>query len=162
EDELVGLDTRAGAGGLGHELYLTACGDHPRAELEGAGDSRGHSPQPVGRSATDCVDLHRALVIVGHIHGDGRRLRLQLSWVRRAPRHPAPGVRCATLRAGSATAQAVVRVASPDGRNQVTFQIKDGRAYYDLQRDGRALILPSLLGFEFKGAPPLRDSLRIT
>jgi len=83
-------------------------------------------------------------------------------WVRRATRHLAPGVLCATLGAGSATAQAVVRVASPDGRNQVTFQIKDGRAYYDLQRDGRALILPSLLGFEFKGAPPLRDSLRIT
>ena len=83
-------------------------------------------------------------------------------WVRRATRHLAPGVLCATLGAGSATAQAVVRVASPDGRNQVTFQIKDGRAYYDLQRDGRALILRSLLGFEFKGASPLRDSLRIT
>src|SRR5438128_11311801 len=83
-------------------------------------------------------------------------------WVRRATRHLAPGVLCATLGAGIAAAQAVVRVTSPDGRNQVTFQIKDGRAYYDLQRDGRALVLRSLLGFEFKRASPLRDRLGIT
>jgi alpha-glucosidase len=69
-------------------------------------------------------------------------------------------LRCTALIAGTAAAQ--VRVASPDGRNQVTFQIREGRAYYDLQRDGRALILPSLLGFEFRGATPLRDGLRIT
>jgi alpha-glucosidase len=67
---------------------------------------------------------------------------------------------CTALIAGTAAPQ--VRIASPDGRNQVTFQIRDGRAYYDLQRDGRALILPSLLGFEFRGATPLRDGLRIT
>ena len=53
-------------------------------------------------------------------------------------------------------------VTSPDGRNQVTVQVHDGRLYYGLTRDGRALILPSLLGFTFHGAPPLRDSLRIT
>ncbi len=53
-------------------------------------------------------------------------------------------------------------VTSPDGRNQVTIQVDEGRLYYSLTRDGRALILPSLLGFEFRGAPPLRDSLRIT
>src|SRR5439155_16736678 len=33
---------------------------------------------------------------------------------------------------------------------------------YSMARDGRALVLPSLLGFELKGAPPLRDALRIT
>ncbi|MEO7239595.1 MAG: glycoside hydrolase family 97 protein [Gemmatimonadales bacterium] len=55
-----------------------------------------------------------------------------------------------------------VRVASPDGRNQVTVEIVEGRLTYSLARDGRALILPSLLGFEFRGAPPLRDGLRIT
>ena len=53
-------------------------------------------------------------------------------------------------------------VTSPDGRNQVTVQVRDGRLYYGLTRDGRTLILPSLLGFAFRGAPPLRDSLRIT
>ncbi len=57
---------------------------------------------------------------------------------------------------------AQVRVASPNGRNQVAVEIRDGRLYYSLTRDGRALILPSLLGFEFRGAPRLRDSLRIT
>jgi alpha-glucosidase len=54
------------------------------------------------------------------------------------------------------------RVASPDGRNEVTVQAHEGRLYYSLARDGRALLLPSLLGFEFRGAAPLRDGLRIT
>jgi alpha-glucosidase len=72
------------------------------------------------------------------------------------------GVACATLIASTAAAQIPLKVASPDGRTQVSVRIRDGRAYYDVQRDGRALILPSLLGFAFQGAPPLRDSLRIT
>jgi hypothetical protein len=55
-----------------------------------------------------------------------------------------------------------VRVASPDGRNRVTVELHDGRLYYSLARDGRDLMLPSLLGFSFRGAPELRDSLRIT
>jgi len=58
--------------------------------------------------------------------------------------------------------RAQVSVASPDGRNQVTVEIRDGRLTYSLARDGRNLILPSVLGFEFHGAPTLRDSLRIT
>ena len=62
----------------------------------------------------------------------------------------------------AAPLQSQVRVASPDGRNQVTVEIRDGRLTYSLTRDGRPLILPSLLGFEFRGAPPLRDGLRIT
>jgi len=41
-------------------------------------------------------------------------------------------------------------------------EVREGRLTYSLARDGRALILPSLLGFEFRGAPPLRDGLRIT
>jgi alpha-glucosidase len=81
-------------------------------------------------------------------------------WVRRSTRPFSLVLGCTALIAGTAAAQ--VRVASPDGRNQATLQIRDGRAYYDLQRDGRALILPSLLGFEFRGATPLRDGLRIT
>lgn len=69
---------------------------------------------------------------------------------------------CAMPAAGGLAAQTAVRVASPDGRNQVRVQVKDGRASYAVQRDGRPLILPSLLGFAFRGAPPLRDSLAIT
>jgi alpha-glucosidase len=59
-------------------------------------------------------------------------------------------------------ARSQVRVASPDGRNLVTVEVREGKLHYGLARDGRALLLPSLLGFEFRGAPPLRDGLRIT
>ena len=58
--------------------------------------------------------------------------------------------------------QSQVRVASPDRRNEVSVEIHDGRLHYSLTRDSRLLILPSLLGFEFRGVPPLRDALRIT
>jgi alpha-glucosidase len=61
-----------------------------------------------------------------------------------------------------APAAAQVRVASPDGRTQVTVETREGKLYYSVQRDGGALLMPSLLGFEFRGAPMLRDGLRIT
>ena len=64
--------------------------------------------------------------------------------------------------AATAAAQAPLRVSSPDGRNVVTVAIRDGRLTYALGRDGRALLLPSVLGFAFRGAPPLRDSLQVT
>ena len=58
--------------------------------------------------------------------------------------------------------QMQLRVASPDSRTEVLVGITDGRLVYSVRRDGRALILPSVLGFEFRGAPALRDSLRVT
>lgn len=64
--------------------------------------------------------------------------------------------------AGAPTLAAQVQVVSPDGRNQVTIALVEGRLTYALDRAGRHLVLPSGLGFEFQGAPPLRDSLRIT
>ena len=67
-----------------------------------------------------------------------------------------------TLTAGLALAQDTLTVASPDGRNRVGVAVHEGKLYYILTRDGQSLMLPSMLGFEFKGAPPLRDSLRIT
>ena len=60
------------------------------------------------------------------------------------------------------TLGAQTSVSSPDGRTQVTVEVLDGHLTYRVSRDSRALLLPSLLGFEFKGAPPIRDSLRIT
>src|ERR1044071_7070643 len=60
------------------------------------------------------------------------------------------------------TLQAQVRVASPDGHNTLAVEITGGRLYYSLARNGQVLILPSLLGFEFKGQATLRDGLRIT
>ena len=80
-------------------------------------------------------------------------------------RSPARFVTClamAALVAATAPLRAQVRVASPDGRNQVTVEIRDGRLTYGLARDGRPLILPSSLGFDFRNAQPLRDGLRIT
>src|SRR3977135_135748 len=58
-------------------------------------------------------------------------------------------------------AQDRVRVTSPDRRNQVTVEIRDGALTYALDRDGRAVLLPSRLGFAFQRAPPLRDGLRL-
>ncbi|HKC80499.1 MAG TPA: glycoside hydrolase family 97 catalytic domain-containing protein, partial [Gemmatimonadaceae bacterium] len=66
------------------------------------------------------------------------------------------------LTAATAIAQDTISVASPDGRNKVGVATYQGRLYYILSRDGRSIMQPSMLGFEFKGAPAIRDSLRIT
>ena len=68
----------------------------------------------------------------------------------------------ATLAALPVVAGAQLRVASPDGRNDITVQVREGRLYYALDRDDRPIVLPSLLGFELRGAPPLRDGLRVS
>ncbi len=59
-------------------------------------------------------------------------------------------------------AQAPLTVASPDGRNVVTVEMLDGHLVYILHRDGRSVLLPSRLGFAFRGAPSLAEGLRIT
>jgi alpha-glucosidase len=61
----------------------------------------------------------------------------------------------------SMTAQPALRVASPDGKNVVTVTVRDGALQYSVMRQGRAFILPSRLGFEFRGAPALGDSVRV-
>ena len=63
--------------------------------------------------------------------------------------------------AAPATAQDRFRVTSPDGRNEVTVAIRGGRIYYSMQRDDRAVIQPSRLGFEFRTEPPLGDRMRV-
>ncbi len=82
-------------------------------------------------------------------------------WMRCAVRRFALAVTCTTGIAAAVAAQDQLRVASPDGRNEVAVEIREGKLYYSLQRDSRAVLLPSLLGFEFRGARPLRDNLRI-
>ena len=67
-----------------------------------------------------------------------------------------------TLTATAAIAQDTLTLASPDGRNKVGVGVLDGRLFYTLSRDGRPLLHPSTLGFEFRGGPTLRDGLRIT
>src|SRR5205085_6282352 len=81
--------------------------------------------------------------------------------LRSTTRLVALSIAAATLVATAAATQDRVGVASPDGRNQVTVEIRDGGLYYSLNRDTRPLFLPSRLGVAFRGAPPLRDSLRI-
>src|SRR4051812_2351511 len=68
------------------------------------------------------------------------------------------------LTAGTAPvhAQRPLTLVSPNGRTEVRVDVRDGHLMYSVTRDHRALILPSMLGFEFRGAPPLRDSLRVT
>jgi alpha-glucosidase len=82
--------------------------------------------------------------------------------MRRLPGFFLSGLAAAALAGATAPLQSQVRVASPDGRNVVTVEVRQGRLFYSLTRDGRPLLLPSGLGFEFRGAPPLQDSLRIT
>jgi alpha-glucosidase len=57
---------------------------------------------------------------------------------------------------------AQVRVTSPDGRNEVQVIAHEGRLYYAVRHDRRNIVSPSMLGFVFRGQPPLRDSLRIS
>ena len=60
-----------------------------------------------------------------------------------------------------AAAQPSLSVASPDGQNVVTVSVRQGTLSYSLDRQGKPLLLPSRLGFDFRGAPPLGDSVRI-
>jgi alpha-glucosidase len=69
---------------------------------------------------------------------------------------------CALLVAPTLRAQAPLAVSSPDGRNAVTIETRDGGLFYHVDRGGKHVILPSRLGFTFRGAPALRDSLVIT
>src|SRR6059036_2062178 len=82
------------------------------------------------------------------------------TWMRCSARLLTLTVTCA-LGARAAAAQNRAQVTSPDGRNRVTVEIRDGALLYSVDRDGRAVFLPSRLGIAFQGAPPLRDSLRM-
>ena len=77
-------------------------------------------------------------------------------------RHRAPAFLTAALSviAQVGAAQAPLTVSSPDARTEVRVEVRDGHVMYSVMRDRRALIMPSQLGFEFRGAPALRDSLR--
>src|SRR5688500_6112438 len=73
-----------------------------------------------------------------------------------------PLVAAPVLAQTPATATDTLTVASPDGRNVIRIVQRDGRLWYAVQRRGQNVIMPSALGFTFRGAPMLRDSLRIT
>lgn len=68
----------------------------------------------------------------------------------------------ATFTTTPARGQTSPSVTSPDKRTAVQVAIRDGHLFYSVDRDGRPLVLPSQLGFEFRSQPPLRDNLRVT
>ncbi len=87
------------------------------------------------------------------------------SWMVRATRSLAFGQAMVAIAIfalpSAAHAQDTLAIRSPDRRNEVVVEVREGRLTYRVNRDGRPLLLPSQLGFEFRGAPRLRDSVRI-
>ena len=83
-------------------------------------------------------------------------------WNRGAVRAFGIAVLAVATTTACARAQQPARVASPDGRNVVTVETRDGGLFYGVERDGRKIILPSRLGFELRDAPPLRDGLTLS
>jgi alpha-glucosidase len=59
------------------------------------------------------------------------------------------------------TAQSPLTVASPDGRTQVTVSLDSGFVRYAVRHAAADVVTPSRLGFAFRNAPLLGDSLRI-
>jgi alpha-glucosidase len=68
----------------------------------------------------------------------------------------------AAVLAAPAAAQDSLRVVSPDGRNTVSVGVREGSLYYAVRRNGQNVLMPSRLGFAFRGADSLRTGLRIT
>lgn len=60
-----------------------------------------------------------------------------------------------------AGSQGTLTVASPDGRNVVTVGVLEAKPFYAVDRGGKHVILPSRLGFAFRGSRPLGDSVRM-
>jgi alpha-glucosidase len=90
-----------------------------------------------------------------------RRLARTLAVSRLAALVPAlPFVAAGRVAAQPPVASPAVQVTSPDGRILVRVSLDSlGVLRYALHRDGRALLLPSRLGFAFRGAPPLDGGL---
>jgi alpha-glucosidase len=55
----------------------------------------------------------------------------------------------------------VKEVRSPDGKISVRFEVIKGKPFYTVSKDGKQILLPSRLGFQFKDMPPLEDHLEI-
>ena len=58
-------------------------------------------------------------------------------------------------------AQSPLTVASPDGRTQVTVAVDGGAVRYAVQHAGANVVTPSRLGFAFRNAALLGDSVRL-
>lgn len=74
----------------------------------------------------------------------------------------APHLRCALVlllfllpSARTAAATQAYRVASPAGKLELLFELRDGVPHYSVERRGKRLFSPSKLGFQLADAPPL-------
>jgi alpha-glucosidase len=87
-----------------------------------------------------------------------------MEMLRRFGRAMALGAAVTALATPLASQQAAqeYRVASPDGRNVVIVATRDGGLFYAVDRNGRHVLLPSRLGFAFRGGDTLASALRIT
>lgn len=72
------------------------------------------------------------------------------------------GLALATAAAPAAAQQDTLTVRSPDGRNAIGVGTQDGHLFYRVWRDGEPVMLPSRLGFAFRGDDTLAAGLRIT
>jgi len=52
-------------------------------------------------------------------------------------------------------------IKSPDGRITVTFSLRRGAPHYQIEHDGRPVILPSPMGFTFRNMKPLHNGFGI-
>ncbi len=55
----------------------------------------------------------------------------------------------------------VQQLSSPDGRNVIAVDERAGRITWSVSRDGRAVLVPSRLGFTFRNAPAIDSGLAI-
>jgi alpha-glucosidase len=52
-------------------------------------------------------------------------------------------------------------VSSPDGKTIVSFRTSEGKAYYSVNKDGKVVIKPSLLGFALNGSSNLEGPFKV-
>ncbi|MBX7119470.1 MAG: glycoside hydrolase family 97 protein [Gemmatimonadaceae bacterium] len=64
-------------------------------------------------------------------------------------------------RPASRPAATTLEVTSPDGRNTIRVSDEGGRLAWSALRDRRPVVLPSQLGFTFRGAPPFGDGVAL-
>jgi alpha-glucosidase len=63
--------------------------------------------------------------------------------------------------ASSCSHDEMIKLDSPDGRNNIVFFLKNGEPFYQVLRDNRVVVDTSELGFEFKDMPPMKGNFKM-